>query len=56
MPFRINSAPEILQRTMNQLVEGLEGTKVAMMISDSSRGPQGTKWTPRAIFGCPVVF
>ena len=28
MPFGINSAPEIWQRTMNQLVEGLTGTEV----------------------------
>ena len=28
MPFGINSAPEIWQRTMNQLVEGLAGTEV----------------------------
>ena len=26
MPFGINSAPEVWQRTMNQLVEGLKGT------------------------------
>ena len=28
MPFGINSAPEVGQRTMNQLVEGLKGTYV----------------------------
>ena len=28
MPFGINSAPEIWQRTMNQFVEGLTGTQV----------------------------
>ena len=28
MPFGINSAPEVWQRTMNQLVEGLKGTEV----------------------------
>ena len=28
MPFGINSAPEVWQRTMNQLVEGLTGTEV----------------------------
>ena len=28
MPFGINSAPEIWQRTKNQLVEGLTGTEV----------------------------
>ena len=28
MPFGINSAPEVWQRTKNQLVEGLKGTEV----------------------------
>ena len=28
MPFGINSAPQIWQRTMSQLVEGLEGTEL----------------------------
>ena len=28
MPFGINSVPEVWQRTMNQLVEGLKGTEV----------------------------
>ena len=28
MPFGINSSPEIWQRTMNQLVEGMAGTEV----------------------------
>ena len=26
------------------------------MGSRSSRGARWSKWTPRAIFGCPVVF
>ena len=28
MPFGINSAPDIWQRTMNQFVKGLAGTEV----------------------------
>ena len=28
MPFGINPAPDVWQRTTNQLVEGLEGTEV----------------------------
>ena len=41
---------------VNHIIKGEGELFTSNLILTDSRGARWSKWTPRAIFGCPVVF
>ena len=51
-----NGVPE-RKKGLNNLKHDVTVTVcVICSVQQTSRGARGSKWTPSAIFGCPVVF